>query len=280
VTGETIPVTFGHEFSGTVLEVGKGVNGFRKGQHVSIQPTIYCGSCGACALDLKNVCYKGGFVGLSGFGGGLSDACVVPADYVLPLPQNIPLDVAALIEPLAVGWHAVTQSPLKKDSNILILGGGPIGIAVIQALRARGCGQILVSELSASRQKFAKQFGADVILDPRKDDIVQKAHDLTDGLGVDIVFDCAGVAVGLEAACKAVKIRGTVVNVAIVSAKGFFELFLLVFRDTPLSLYTLLHPTKACFIRSALTPETLLNWAILTPAVPSGRKPFHFNQTT
>jgi threonine dehydrogenase-like Zn-dependent dehydrogenase len=144
---------------------------------------------------------------------------------------------------------------LKKDSNILILGGGPIGIAVIQALRARGCGQILVSELSASRQKFAKQFGADVILDPRKDDIVQKAHDLTDGMGVDIVFDCAGVAVGLEAACKAIKIRGTVVNVAIVSAKG-----LLVFRNTPPSLYSLLpHPTKAYFTRSALTPETLLN---------------------
>ncbi|KAN0095326.1 GroES-like protein [Hyaloscypha variabilis] len=231
VTGETIPVTFGHEFSGTVLEVGKGVNGFRKGQHVSIQPTIYCGSCGACALDLKNVCYKGGFVGLSGFGGGLSDACVVPADYVLPLPQNIPLDVAALIEPLAVGWHAVTQSPLKKDSNILILGGGPIGIAVIQALRARGCGQILVSELSASRQKFAKQFGADVILDPRKDDIVQKAHDLTDGLGVDIVFDCAGVAVGLEAACKAIKIRGTVVNVAIWEKAVPFQPNDLVFRE-------------------------------------------------
>ena len=243
MTKETIPVTFGHEFSGTVIEVGKGVNGFKPGQHVSIQPTIYCGSCGACDLDFKNVCYKGGFVGLSGFGGGLSDAVVVPADYVLPLPQNIPLDVAALVEPLAVGWHAVTRSPLKNDSNILILGGGPIGIAVIQALRARGCGQILVSELSASRQKFAKQFGADVILDPRKDDIVKKAHDLTGGLGVDIVFDCAGVAAGLEAACKAIRIKGTVVNVAIVCP------------------------------RSQSPQNLLLIWF-------SGRKPFHFNPMT
>jgi threonine dehydrogenase-like Zn-dependent dehydrogenase len=270
VTKETIPVTFGHEFSGTVLEVGEGVKGFKPGQHVSIQPTIYCGSCGACALDLQNVCYKGGFVGLSGYGnqpfylpysrapcltgredvfmlpalsslkkhvanslvgGGLSDAVVVPADYVLPLPEHIPLDVAALVEPLAVGWHAVTQSPLKKDSNILILGGGPIGIAVIQALRARGCGQIIVSELSASRQKFAKQFGADTILDPRKDDIVQKAHDLTGGLGVDIVFDCAGVAVGLEAACKAIKVKGTVVNVAIWEKAISFQPNDLVFRE-------------------------------------------------
>jgi threonine dehydrogenase-like Zn-dependent dehydrogenase len=215
VTKETIPITFGHEFSGTVLEVGTGVTSFTPGQHVSIQPTIYDGTCGACARQLENVCYNGGFVGLSGWGGGLSDAVVVPADYCLPLPDNIPLDVAALVEPLAVGWHAVSQSPLKPDSNILILGGGPIGIAVILALRARGCAQILVSELSSQRQKFASHFGASTILDPRKDDVVALTRELTGGEGVDIVFDCAGVAVGLEAACKAIKVRGTVVNVAI-----------------------------------------------------------------
>jgi len=164
-------------------------------------------------------------------GGGLSGAVTVPASYVLPLPDNIPLDVAALVEPLAVGWHAVSQSPLKSDSNILILGGGPIGIAVIQALRARGCGQIMVSELSASRQRFARHFGAHVIFDPRKDDVVKKAQDLTGGEGVDIVFDCAGVAVGLETACKAMKVKGTVVNVAIWEKAVPFQPNDLVFRE-------------------------------------------------
>jgi threonine dehydrogenase-like Zn-dependent dehydrogenase len=117
VTKETIPVTFGHEFSGTVLEVGKGVKDFKPGQHVSIQPTIYDGTCGACARNLQNVCYNGGFVGLSGWGGGLSDAVTVPASYVLPLPDNIPLDVAALVEPLAVGWHAVSQSEKRFEHS-------------------------------------------------------------------------------------------------------------------------------------------------------------------
>ena len=162
------------------------------------------------------MCSNGGFVGLSGWGGGLSDAVTVPANYVLPLPDNVPLDIGALVEPLSVGWHAVSQSPLKKDSKILVLGGGPIGIAVILALRARGCGEIIVSELSASRQKFAKHFGADHILDPRKEvDFVKKVKKLTGGTGVDIVFDCAGVAEGLEAACQSIRARGTVVNVAI-----------------------------------------------------------------
>jgi threonine dehydrogenase-like Zn-dependent dehydrogenase len=230
VTKETIPITFGHEFSGIVIQVGKGVTDFKAGQRVSIQPTIYDGTCGACKLHLENACYNGGFVGLSGWGGGFSDACTVPADYILPLPDNIPLDVAALVEPLAVGWHAVKQSPLKPSSAVLILGGGPIGIAVILALRARGCGQIIVSELSASRQKFAKEFGADHILDPRKGDVVARVKELT-GEGADIVFDCAGVAVGLEAACKSIRVRGTVVNVAIWEKAVPFQPNDLVFRE-------------------------------------------------
>ncbi|KAG0647485.1 putative diacetyl reductase [Hyphodiscus hymeniophilus] len=232
VTKETLPVTFGHEFSGTVIEVGEGVTGFEIGQKASIQPTIYDGTCPACHRGLENICYNGGFVGLSGWGGGLSDAVTVPANYVLPLPDNVPLDIGALVEPLSVGWHAVSQSPLKKDSNVLILGGGPIGISVILALRARGCGYIIVSELSSSRQRFARHFGASHIIDPTKEtDFVKQIRSLAGGEGVDIVFDCAGVAVGLEAACQSIKARGTVVNVAIWEKAIPFQPNDLVFKE-------------------------------------------------
>ncbi|TVY23415.1 (R,R)-butanediol dehydrogenase [Lachnellula hyalina] len=231
VTKETLPVTFGHEFSGTITSLGSGVTEFKVGQKVSIQATIYDTTCFACHDGLENVCYNGGFVGLSGWGGGLSDAVCVPANYVLPLPENIPLDIAALVEPLAVGWHAVSRSPLKNDSTVLILGGGPIGIAVIKALRARGCGKIIVSEISGSRQKFSLHFGADVILDPRKDDVVARAKEETGGEGVDIVFDCAGVASGLKSACQSIKPRGTVVNVAIWEREVPFQPNDLVFKE-------------------------------------------------
>jgi len=90
----------------------------------------------------------------------LSDAVTVAADYVLPLPDNVPLDIGALVEPLSVDWHAVSQSPLQKHFTILILGEGPIGIAVILALFVRECGDIIVSEPSLARQKLAKHFGA------------------------------------------------------------------------------------------------------------------------
>lgn len=211
ITKETVPITIGHEFSGTVSELGEGVTGFKVGQHVVVQPTIYDGTCAACKRGKENVCYSSGFVGLSGWGGGLSGAVVVPANYVLEFPENIGLDVGALVEPLSVGWHAVGQSPLKKDSTVLILGGGPIGIAVIHALKAKGCGEIIVSEIAAERKKFAKHFGADSIVDPSQEDVVKYVQDKTGGEGVDIVFDCAGVVQGLAAACKAIKVNGTVV---------------------------------------------------------------------
>lgn len=160
-----------------------------------------------------NVCYSAGFVGLSGWGGGLSDAVVIPSNYALPFPDHVGLDVGALVEPLSVGWHAVGQSPLQNDSTILILGGGPIGIAVIQALKAKGCGQIFVSEIAAQRKAFAQQFGADVVVDPTKEDLLTFLREKTGGQGVDIVFDCAGVPAGLDAACKAIKVGGTVVSI-------------------------------------------------------------------
>jgi len=124
-------------------------------------------------------------VELSGWGGGFSDAVTVPANYVLPLPDNVPLDVAALVEPLSVGWHAVRQSPLKEDSTVLILGGGPIGIAVILALKAKGCRKIIVSEPSTERSRLAKHFGADVVLDPRKEDVLERVREMTGGECVD-----------------------------------------------------------------------------------------------
>ncbi|KAK4994344.1 hypothetical protein LTR28_000908 [Elasticomyces elasticus] len=216
ITGECVPVTFGHEFSGVIEEVGEGVSDqFKVGGRVCVQPIIYDGTCGACQEGMINCCYSNGFVGLSGWGGGMSEYCVLPEYAVVPLPDNISLEVGALVEPLSVGWHAVNASPFKAHDSVLILGGGPIGLAVIQALKARGADKIIVSEISPKRKEFAKMFGADYILDPTKDDIVARCRELCEGQGVHVVFDAAGVQAGLDAAIHAVRARGTIVNIAI-----------------------------------------------------------------
>lgn len=194
LTGETIPVTLGHEFSGTITEIGPDVTGFEIGQRCAVQPTLFCGHCVACDTSAENVCHTGGFVGLSGGGGGLSEAVCVNATHVFPLPDNLTMEMGALVEPLSVAWHAVTAAPeIKPDSVVLIIGGGPIGLATILCLKAKGVMNIIVSEVAASRQNFATQFGASTVINPIKEDVKQVMLDASENRGADVVFDCAGV---------------------------------------------------------------------------------------
>ncbi|KAF2159669.1 hypothetical protein M409DRAFT_29835 [Zasmidium cellare ATCC 36951] len=236
VTKESIPITIGHEFSGTIKRLGPNVSNtsLKPGTKVAIQPTIYCGRCGACSVNAENACPNGGFVGLSGGGGGMSEAVVVPQEAVFPLPQNVELDVGALVEPLAVAWHAVDASPIAdlKEPKCLVLGGGPIGLAVVQVLLGRGAHTVICAEVARKRQEFAEAFGAHHVLDPSKVDLASTCLEICGGLnGPDIVFDCAGVPKSLETACQTVRSRGTVVNVAIWEKEVPFNPNWLVFRE-------------------------------------------------
>lgn len=231
ITGETSPLTLGHEFSGIVEGVGDGVEGIKKGDRVCVQPIIYDGDCRSCKRGLVNCCDKNGFVGLSGWGGGLAEAMVVPESCVKKLPDNVSLEIGALIEPLAVGWHAVDISPYKKGDNVLVLGGGPIGLAVVQALIGRGCENIMVSEVSSKRREFATQFGAHHVIDPTKEDMVKKIEELTGGLGADVGFDAAGVQPAVDTAFLALKARGTLVNIAVWEKRAQLQMNEIVFRE-------------------------------------------------
>ena len=119
------------------------------------------------------------------------------------------------MEPLAVAWHAVNMSPFKKGDSVLILGGGPIGLAVVQVLKARGAEKIIVSEMAPRRKEFARQFGAHYVLDPSKDDIVASVKAICNQQGCNVAFDAAGVQSGLDQAIQAIRARGTLVNIAV-----------------------------------------------------------------
>ena len=118
------------------------------------------------------------------------------------------------MEPLAVAWHAVNISPFKKGDSVLILGGGPIGLAVVQVLKARGAEKIIVSEMAPRRKQFAKQFGAHYVLDPSTDDVVARVKEICDGRGANVAFDGAGAQAGLDQAIQAIRARGTLVSIA------------------------------------------------------------------
>lgn len=127
----------------------------------------------------------------------------------------------ALVEPLAVAWHAVNLSAFESNQSVLILGGGPIGLAVVQALVARNATKIILSEPSRARAEFARRLGAHHILNPFAEDIPSKVRELTGadsegkGGGVNIVYDAAGVQKGLEQAARCIRARGLLVNIAV-----------------------------------------------------------------
>ncbi|KIN06784.1 hypothetical protein OIDMADRAFT_108186 [Oidiodendron maius Zn] len=214
LTNESNPVTLGHEFSGTVTEVGHSVVNFKPGDMVVVLPIIYDGSCDACARGYINCCENLGAFGFTGWGGGLSDSIVVPQSHVYRLPRHIPLEIGALIEPLSVAWHAVKSSPFKTGDSVLVLGGGPIGIGILQVLKALNAGRVIVSEISTRRNKLSVKFGADHVIDPREEDVASRCYELCDRHGVDIVFDTAGMQAALDSAFSALRTGGTVVNIA------------------------------------------------------------------
>ncbi|KAI9728036.1 MAG: hypothetical protein M1834_007850 [Cirrosporium novae-zelandiae] len=230
ITGEKVPVVLGHEFSGTIEEIGAGVEGFKVGQNVAVFPIQWCGKCPACKRGLFNDCEDNGFYGLTGWGGGMAQHLVCPPRHLIPL-GDVPLDFGAVVEPLAVAWHSIDLSPFQPTDTVLVLGAGPIGLALIQSLKAKGATKIIVSEMAARRQKFAKEFGAMLVLDPSKDDVVAKVKEATGGDGAEIAFDAAGVQPGLNQAFAAVKTRGTVVNVAIWPRPAYVDMNQFVYRE-------------------------------------------------
>ncbi|KAH4226984.1 hypothetical protein HBH98_187700 [Parastagonospora nodorum] len=179
-----------------------------------VDPRIYCSKCSRCKIG-NNGCSTLGFKGYSGTGGGFSEFVTVDAKLCYPLPHDVDLSLAALIEPLAVAWHAISACDISDWSNKtgLILGGGPIGIACAVVLRAHGCKRILVSEPSSVRAVQNDQI-ADAVFNPIKENVGERCCELTGGEGADVAFDCAGAQKGMDAALDALRYRGLYMNVA------------------------------------------------------------------
>lgn len=210
-----LPVTIGHEFCGRVKSAPAG-SSLKEGQGVMVDPHVPCRQCRPCTSACDHLCHKLAFIGNSGgrCGGGLAEFVTVEEKHVLPLPDSVSLDSAALIEPLVVGYHATQQADTDlRGKDVLILGAGPIGIALISNLRACGVRKILLSEPTLKRSQMARNL-VDRIIDPRLEDVAQVCRGMTDGTGVDVVFDCAGVSVAMDAGIEALRFRGIYVNIA------------------------------------------------------------------
>ncbi len=192
LTGQQLPLTLGHEFSGTITAIGDGVTGWNEGDRVAVEPIYKCDHCGPCRAGNYNVCQQIGFHGLMS-DGGMAEYTVVPTTMLHRLPDTVSLELGALVEPMSVAYHAATLGDVEPGDTAMVFGAGPIGIGLWFALRGKGLDDVFVVEPSPTRRAAIEALGA-TTLDPAGVDVPTLIADHTKGDGADAVFDAAGVA--------------------------------------------------------------------------------------
>ncbi len=223
--------TIGHEMSGTISEVGREVHHLKKGQPVVVRPLDPCGSCPACAAGHEHICHSLNFIGID-TEGAFQQKWNVPADTIHKLPESLDLAHAALIEPLAVACHSVNRANVKRGEDVLVIGGGPIGMLV--ALVARHAGSnVTIAEINSNRQSYAAKLGFDTG-NPDTTDVAKSMHAKTNGKGADVVFEVSGSQAGAELMTQAAATRGRIVMVAIHATKPNVDLFQFFWRELEL----------------------------------------------
>jgi (R,R)-butanediol dehydrogenase/meso-butanediol dehydrogenase/diacetyl reductase len=230
LTGGAVPITLGHEFAGVVSEIGEGVTGLSEGDRVVVEPYDVCGTCVACRSGRYNVCRSLGFIGLDGDQGGFAERAVVDRRWGHPI-GDLTTEQGALVEPLAVGYHATKLSGLEAGQTAVVFGAGPIGLVTAAALRAVGAGQVVVVEPADARKAKAPGAGADVVLDPTEEDVPARVRELTGGAGADVTFECAGLDPVLAQAVASTRPGGTCVNVSIWGHPATFDVNSLVLSE-------------------------------------------------
>ena len=221
----------GHEMSGVVDAVGDGVSDIAPGTKVVVRPLDHCGDCPACNAGHQHICHKLKFLGLD-TDGAMQNIWCVPAHTVHKLPADMRLDHAALIEPLAVACHDVRMSNLQPGEDVVVIGGGPIGILVAMAARDAG-GNVVVSEVNENRLAIAAKLGFDTV-NPAQQDLPATINARTGDKGADVVFEVSGSQPGVDAMTQVAATRGRIVMVAIHAQKPTIDMFQFFWRELQL----------------------------------------------
>ncbi len=205
----TPPVVLGHELSGTVVSVGKGVSRLSVGDHVTVDPNCYCGKCHYCRIGKKQLCTSLYAVGVNR-DGGFAEYCYVPEAQCFRLNDDVPLEYGAMAEPLACCIHGIDNAGIRVGDTVLVVGGGAIGLMMVQLAKLSGASKVILSEPVEMRRKIGLKIGADAALDPIHESLKARLKELTGMEGVDVVIECVGNTAATAQAFEAAK-RGTTV---------------------------------------------------------------------
>lgn len=184
----------GHEFAGEIVAVGRDAGGkFRAGERVTVLPYLGCGACAPCLSGRGYRCSAVRWMGLGALPGAYAEYVRVGAAEAVRLPDEVDDASGALVEPLAVGLHAVRAGNLQAGESALVIGAGPVGLAVALWLKELGARHVIVSDLSPERRALAEKIGATAVVDPRAEPVPEAAKRFAGGERPALVFDCVGI---------------------------------------------------------------------------------------
>ena len=206
------PIVMGHEAAGTIAEVGGNVRDWAAGDRVTFDSTVYCGTCWFCRRGEINLCDHRRVLGVSCEDyrrhGALAEYVAVPHHILVRLPDTVGFHQAAMVEPLSIAVHAVRRAGVTLDDTAVVVGTGMVGLLVVQALRAAGCGRILAVDVDQGRLDLACRLGADEGLRPDTADVPAEVFRRTGGRGADLAMEVVGIAPSVQPAVASLRKGG------------------------------------------------------------------------
>jgi len=227
------PIVQGHEVSGIVSEVGKKVKGINIGEKITITPQITCGDCYSCRNGMENICENLKVMGFQ-TNGAAQEFFPVPYQNVVKLPDNISFDHAALIEPIAVGIHALEQGGNISGKKVLILGAGTIGNLTAQSAKALGASSVMITDINNYKLDMAKECGIDYAINTDNDDLNQSIISVFGSDRADLILECVGVQRTVDQAIEFARKGTQIVIVGVFKEKPRVDLGLVQDRELKL----------------------------------------------
>jgi len=208
------PLIPGHELAGTIAQVGEGIQGYREGERVVVAPNIPCGTCFYCERGMQTSCDRLQTIGVHR-DGGFAQYVMIPLQAVkqrcvIPIPEGVSFEEAALIDPASCAINACELSRVKVGDVVVVIGAGPVGCLNAEVCRAFGAQKIILVQRSLPRLKQAEFTGADVYISPLREDVVERVMQETGGRGADVVIVACGSGEVQEQALEIVAKRGNV----------------------------------------------------------------------
>lgn len=238
------PVVLGHEYSGEIVAVGSGVSRLVPGDHVTVDPNIYCGSCYPCRIGKKQHCEHMDAIGV-GRDGGFAQYSLVPAEQCFLLSPALSFEAGAMAEPLACCLHGIDRAQIRPGDHVYIIGGGTIGLLMVQLAKLSGAATVTLSEPVALRREIGLQLGADWALAPEDGIFSENAPDDLRSRGADVVIECVGNSHATQRAFDAAARGATVLLFSVPRPDATF----------PVPMYDIFHK-ELTILGSFVNPDT------------------------